>query len=159
MKFMSSLVNMVNVAILSMAIALGSSSSVIAQETPEGRPLRNPPMQLLRQLNLTEAQKQQIKTIQERDRESRKSAIEQLRSGETELKNMLDGTSSNETIRAKFNQIQNLRQQNMKMHFEQMLAIREVLTVQQRSQLSQILKSGQGKFRERLQKRQPMPES
>jgi len=146
-----------SVAGVAMALILPLCGTAIAQEfsSPEGRPPRNAPMQLLKQLNLTTAQKQQIKAIQERDKESRRSAMAQLRAGERELRNMLDGASSDDMIRQKFNQVQTLRQQNMKMHFEQMLAIREVLTPQQRSQLTQILKNAQGKIRERFQK--PMP--
>lgn len=138
------------------AIAIGLISSqpfvtrVIAQplDVPE-----TPPANVLRALNLSDVQKQQIRSILEKDRETRRAVVQELRTKEQELRTMMDGNATREALMQKFSQIQNLRRQNEQRRFDQMLSMREILTPQQRTELSKVAKEANSNFRERRQRR------
>ncbi|AFY74025.1 hypothetical protein Syn7502_01999 [Synechococcus sp. PCC 7502] len=117
-----------------------------------------PPASVLKALNLSDSQKQQIESILQKGKESRRTAMEELREKERELRGMMDGTATREVLTQKFNQIQNLRRQNEQRRFEQMLAIREILTPQQRSQLSKAASEARGNWRERRERRFAKPD-
>ncbi len=92
----------------------------------------------LRLLNLSDAQKLQIRAILTKDKEARRQELQELRTQEEELRTIIDGNASRDVLLQKFNQVQNLRRQVAQKRFEQTLEIREILTPQQRSQLSQV---------------------
>jgi periplasmic protein CpxP/Spy len=98
-----------------------------------------PSGRMLRQLNLSTEQLQKIKAIRDRDLARIQELAQQSRQANTELRDLLAGSESSDVIRAKHNQALNLQQELRKQHFERMLAMREVLTPQQRSQLKEIM--------------------
>ena len=98
-----------------------------------------PSGRMLKQLNLSTEQLQKLKTIRERDLVRIRELAQQSRQAHKELRDLLAGTASSDTIRVKHNQVINLQQELQKQHFERMLAMREILTPQQRSQLNDIL--------------------
>jgi Spy/CpxP family protein refolding chaperone len=111
------------------------------------------PGKVLQQLNLSNDQIQQIKAIRSRNNLEIRSSRQRLRQLQDEMQSLMSGTSSSEQIRAKFNELQSARQQASKLQFEQMLAMREVLTPQQRSQLAQLVKQRKDNRRERTRNR------
>ncbi|TYQ25861.1 periplasmic heavy metal sensor [Pseudanabaena sp. UWO311] len=98
-----------------------------------------PSGRMLKQLNLSTEQLQKLKSIRDRDLTRIRELAQQSRQANTELRDLLDGSESSDVIRAKHNQALNLQQELRKQHFERMLAMREVLTPQQRSQLKEIM--------------------
>ncbi len=98
-----------------------------------------PSGRMLKQLNLSTEQLQKIKVIRDRDLARIQELTQQSRQANTELRDLLAGSESSDVIRAKHNQALNLQQELRKQHFERMLAMREILTPQQRSQLKEIM--------------------
>jgi periplasmic protein CpxP/Spy len=98
-----------------------------------------PSGRMLKQLNLSTEQLQKLKAIRDRDLARMRELAQQSRQANTELRDLLAGSESNDVVRAKHNQALNLQQELRKQHFERMLAMREILTPQQRSQLKEII--------------------
>jgi protein CpxP len=158
-RFLSSLL----IPICGSAIATGLIGliSLIPIQPATAQPLDGqvnpPPANVLKSLNLSDTQRQQIQAILAKDQDARRAAMQELRTQEQELRTMMDGNTSREALLQKFNQVQGLRRQNEQRRFEQMLAMREILTPQQRSQLSQAVRSSMRNFRG--QRRFPRPEN
>ncbi|MEI6065147.1 MAG: Spy/CpxP family protein refolding chaperone [Pseudanabaena sp. ELA748] len=111
-----------------------------------------PSGRMLKQLNLSPEQLQKLKAVRDRDQVRMRELVEQSRQAGKELRDLLAGTESSDVIRAKHNQVLNLQQELRKQHFERMLAMREILTPQQRKQLSEIMqKNRQPRMRENMQ--------
>lgn len=98
-----------------------------------------PSGRVLKQLNLSPEQLQKLKTIRDRQVTQIRDLGQQSRQANKELRDMLAGTESSDVIRSKHTQVLNLQQELRKQHFERMLAMREILTPQQRSQLNEIM--------------------
>ena len=98
-----------------------------------------PSGRVLKQLNLSPEQLQRLKTIRDRQVPQIRDLAQQSRQANKELRDLLAGTESSEVIRSKHTQVLNLQQELRKQHFERMLAMREILTLQQRSQLNEIM--------------------
>lgn len=103
-----------------------------------------PPKQsvnLFQQLDLTNEQQQQIKQIHLRYRPqiiNQKQSIAKL---QQQLSDMMVGTAPIKLLKAKNQQLSALRLQIESLHFESMLAIREILTPQQRQKFRELVKS------------------
>ncbi len=98
-----------------------------------------PSGKVLKQLNLSTEQLQKLKTIRDRDLARIRELSQQSRQANQELRDLLAGTESIDVIRAKHNQVLAIQQELHNKHFERMLAMREILTPQQRSQLNEIM--------------------
>ncbi|PZV10891.1 MAG: hypothetical protein DCF20_20595 [Pseudanabaena sp.] len=98
-----------------------------------------PSGRMLKQLNLSTEQLQKIKAIRDRDLAQIRELAQQSRQANKELRDLLAGSESSDVIRAKHIQVLNLQQELRKQHFERMLAMREILTPEQRSQLKEIM--------------------
>ena len=98
-----------------------------------------PSGRMLKQLNLSTEQLQKLKTVRDRDLARMRELSQQARQANMELRDLLAGSESIDVVRAKHNQALNLQQELRKQHFERMLAMREILTPQQRSQLKEIM--------------------
>jgi len=99
-----------------------------------------PSGRVLKQLNLSPEQLQKLKTIRDRQLTQIRDLGQQSRQANKELRDLLAGTESSDVIRTKHTQVLNLHQELRKQHFERMLAMREILTPQQRSQLNEIMR-------------------
>ncbi|MCY7333085.1 MAG: Spy/CpxP family protein refolding chaperone [Pseudanabaena sp. CAN_BIN31] len=98
-----------------------------------------PSGKVLKQLNLSTEQLQKLKAIRDRDLARIRELSQQSRQANKELRDLLAGTENSDVIRAKQTQVLALQQELQNKHFEQMLAMREILTPQQRSQLNEIM--------------------
>lgn len=107
----------------------------------------------LKQLNLTPEQLQKLKAIRERDLPQMRELTQKLRQANKELRDTLAGNESNDVIRAKHTQMLSLQQELQNQHFERMLAMREILTPQQRSQLNEIMKKNRDRMKEGMKDR------
>ena len=99
------------------------------------------PSSLFQQLNLTPQQKSQIWQIRRRYQSPISRLKQNLRLAQQQLASMMAGTDSAELIRAKHAEIANFRQQLGELHFESMLATREILTPRQRQKFAEIVES------------------
>jgi periplasmic protein CpxP/Spy len=106
----------------------------------EGREPRLP-----EELNLTTEQSQRIQAIQEQSKAARESLHQQLQAAEEQMRSLLAGNATADQLRQQHQQLQNLRQQLGNQHFETMLAIREILTPQQRAQMAELRGQHQGR--------------
>ncbi|MEB3311882.1 MAG: Spy/CpxP family protein refolding chaperone [Snowella sp.] len=113
------------------------------------------PDQLMKQLNLTSQQQQQLTAIRQKYQGQMEQLREQLRKNQAELRTMMDGTTPANTITAKHDQIIGLRQQLDKLRFQSMLESREVLNPDQRKQFAQIMNQRRAKIRSRMGDRLP----
>ena len=94
---------------------------------------------LFQQLNLTPEQQRQIKAIHSQYRQQirrKKNTIAKL---QQQLSDMMVGTEPVELLRAKNQQLNNLRQEIGTLRFESMLATREILTPQQREKFRDLV--------------------
>lgn len=101
------------------------------------------PGSLFQQLNLSERQKQKIKRIRQQYQAQIVQLKENLQLAQQQLAAMMAGTDSVMVIRAKHEEIAELRQQLATLHFESMLATREILTPQQRQKFAEIMETRQ----------------
>ena len=99
------------------------------------------PISLFQQLNLTVEQQQQIRQIHLSYRQQirhKKNNIAQL---QQQLSEMMVGTEPVELLRAKNKKLSILRQELGALRFESMLAIRKILTPQQRLKYKELVNS------------------
>ncbi len=148
-------------AALALALAIAMPATYTFTQPSLAQELGEAPGKVLQQLNLSNEQLQQIKAIRERNSSEIKSGRQRLRQLQQEMQSLMAGTASGDQVRAKFNEMQSLRQQVSKLQFEQMLAMREVLTPQQRTQLAEAIKQRKGNRRDpqRNRMRDRIPQS
>ena len=104
---------------------------------------QNTPSSLFQQLNLSRQQKRKIKRIRQQYQAQIIQLKENLRIAQQQLAAMMAGTDSVAEIRAKHEEIARFRQQLATLHFESMLATREILTPQQRQKFAEIIEARQ----------------
>ena len=116
------------------------SSQVIIAENPESVE-QDSSSGLFQQLNLTPQQKWQIKQIRRRYESKIFQLKQDLFVAQQQLASMMAGTDSTEIIRAKHQEIARFRQKLAELHFESMLATREILTPLQRQKFAEIIEA------------------
>jgi periplasmic protein CpxP/Spy len=156
------------------ALTLGNPPVLAQSNTPSSQPLAPQPMmmnefpeggggqawmdedqpggdhdRILEQLNLSDAQKQEIQSIRQRYREQMQPLHEQLRTQQDQLRDLLAGTATDDAIRTQHNQVLETRQKLGNLHFESMLEVRNVLDQNQRNQLAQFMEQHHGQGRRR----------
>ena len=136
----------------------GSSNSsnldMLAQRPDQAEKDDMPSGRMLKNLNLSPSQLQKLKEIRDRDRDKIRNLSQQVRQANRELRELLGSEASVDLIRSKHNQVQDQQRQVRNLHFERMLAMREVLTPQQRSQLQEILqKNRSNRMRDGMRER------
>jgi Spy/CpxP family protein refolding chaperone len=107
----------------------------------------------MEQLNLTEEQKQKLQAIQTQYKDQISQRKQAVRQATQELRDLMAGNASTDEIRAKHRQVQGLRQQMEEVSFESMLAMREVLTPEQRSQFARLIEQRRANFRNQRENR------
>ncbi len=142
------LITVGGIVTLTDAIVLADSAQIPLRLTQsQRRPAR---ADWLRELNLSQEQVQKIQEIRNRYEGRLTEQRQAVRQAQQELKQLMAGNASAEQLRPKFDQLQALKQKLSDTRMESMLAIREVLTSEQRQQLSQIIKQRGGK-RDRME--------
>jgi periplasmic protein CpxP/Spy len=106
---------------------------------------------LFEQLNLSVDQKQKMQAVRDRYKDQISQRMQAMRQARQELETMMSGTANTSQIREKHRQIMGLRQQLEEVQFESMLAMREVLTSEQRSKLAQLMQQRRQAVKNRMQ--------
>ncbi|WP_293247838.1 MULTISPECIES: Spy/CpxP family protein refolding chaperone [unclassified Microcoleus] len=95
---------------------------------------------LFEKLNLSADQKQKMQAVRDRYKDQVSERMQAIRQARQELETMMSSSTTNTSqMRDKHRQIMGLRQQLEEVQFEGMLAMRELLTPEQRSQFSQMM--------------------
>lgn len=121
------------------AIAVPKLPQTIAQAPQEPGPPMRDGGQLFEKLNLTADQKQKMQAIRNQYQGQITQRREAMRKSRQELMNMMSGTASESQIREKHRQVLADGQRMAELQFDIMLAMREVLTPEQRRQLAQLM--------------------
>ncbi|WP_204138824.1 Spy/CpxP family protein refolding chaperone [Halomicronema sp. CCY15110] len=112
---------------------------------------------LIETLDLSEAQVAQIRAIREGDRDTMQALHANLRTERETMHDLMSGTASEAELRAQHAEIQTLHREVADLRFENMLAVRNVLTPEQRTDLSERMEQRredhQGRFQERRESR------
>ncbi|BAZ45795.1 hypothetical protein NIES4102_28210 [Chondrocystis sp. NIES-4102] len=94
---------------------------------------------LMDKLDLTTEQSQQIDAIKEEEKTQTEALREQMDVEKDKMRSLLSSDANSDQLRQQHQTIQALDQQLKDNHFETMLKMREVLTPDQRAQLSELM--------------------
>ncbi len=94
---------------------------------------------LFRDLQLSRQQRREIRAIRQQYGPQTREKVQLLRQTRKELKAMIAGESPDAEVRTQFQSLEQLTQETLKLRFENMMAIRKVLTPDQRQQLAEKL--------------------
>ena len=125
------------------------TNSQMAQSFEGKQPTRRQKPKLTQELNLTPEQKQQLKAIHQEYKGEIKRQIRELRQAKQELGNLMAGTAPVREVRLKYGEVANMQQQLGELRFESTLAMREVMTIEQRSRFNRLMQKRQENFGER----------
>ena len=124
-------------------IAFPSAAETAIADFPKLLSQREPNPQreqrLMESLNLNDQQKQDLNAIRQKYQSQMNTIVSQLQIRQDELRTLMSGNASDDAIRAKHNQVAELRQQLGDLRFESMLESRKVLTPDQRKQFAQLM--------------------
>ena len=124
-------------------------SQASAQNTEEqGRPNRGK-ARLFQDLNLTPEQSQQIQAIQDQYQDQISQRRQAVRQARQELLELMASTAAESQIREKYRQVETLKQQVSDIRFDSMLAMRQVLTPEQRRQFAERMQNRHGNYKNR----------
>lgn len=107
----------------------------LAQQSPRNRPDNGD--RLMRELNLSQEQMQQIQAIRQKYQGQMQQQRQSLRQAQQELQQLMAADTPINQIRDKHRQVQQLRTSMAELQFENTLEMREVLTMEQRRLLNQ----------------------
>ena len=111
-------------------------TQIIAQSSSQQQQIS-----LFQQLDLTPEQQQQIKQIHRRYGQQMLKKRQTISRLQQQLSDMMVGTAPIESLRAKNQQLNVLRQEMGTLRFESMLATREILTLQQRQKFRDLVQN------------------
>ena len=92
---------------------------------------------LIKDLNLTSEQRQQIKQIRQQSKNKIRQKRQAMRQARNKLEELIASEASEGQVRSQYNQLKKLRQELADMQFENTFAIRDVLTLEQRQKFVQ----------------------
>lgn len=88
---------------------------------------------MMKELNLTPEQKEKLKAIRSQNKGDRKENRQEMKKLREELETAMRGSASDSELKSKFEAIQKKQQEFAKERFEHVLAIRAILTPEQRA--------------------------
>ncbi len=133
------------------AVPSPAQAEIIAQNEKPNRPAGREGG-LFDKLNLSADQKQKMQTVRDRYKEQVSQRMQAVRQARQELETMMSSPTANVgQMREKHRQIMGLRQQLEEVQFETTLSMREVLTPEQRTQLSQLMQQRRQTAKNRTQ--------
>lgn len=134
-------------ALAVLMLSLGSAAAFVspnsllpqaaAQNTEEQRSPMRGKARLVQELNLSPEQTRRLEAIQTQYRDQISQRKQAARQAEQELRALLAGTASTEQIRDKYRQVETLKREAAQVRFDSMLAMRDVLTPEQRRQFAE----------------------
>ena len=93
---------------------------------------------LAKELNLSREQIQKLQQLRKNTQGKNKERRQTLQTAKQELNQLIQGNASTDQVRQKRQQVQSLQREIADTNFENTLAIREILTPEQRVKLQQI---------------------
>lgn len=124
-------------ALTILPLTVSAQPSVMERDLPRWEGKRG--RLLLEELNLTPQQQQQLDTI----RQQRQSQLETLRQRKQQLRQEMDqllsSNASEQQLWTKFQAIQAIKAEMDEIRFDQMLAMRQILTPEQRTRLRELM--------------------
>jgi len=113
----------------------------------EGKKLHHRHKQKLsQQLDFTQEQQQQLRAIHQQYKGEIRQQLREVRQAKQELSKLMAGTAPVREVRLKYGEVEDLQQQLGELRFESTLAMREVMTTEQRSRFSQLMQQRQESF-------------
>ncbi len=94
---------------------------------------------LAKELNLSSDQIQKLQQLRKNAQGKNKERRQILQANKQDLNQLIQGNASTDQVRQKRQQVQSLQREIADTNFEQTLAIREILTSEQRVKLQQIM--------------------
>lgn len=108
----------------------------------------------LQELNLTPQQMQQMQAMQARYKPQISQRAQAMRQAKQELASLMSSTTaSTSQITAKNQQVEQLAQQIRQLKFESMMAMREIMTPEQRTKFAQLMQQRRQNHQNRAGKR------
>jgi periplasmic protein CpxP/Spy len=140
------------------------SPSVAQNPTPvapgQERPMRGRGQgDLLQQLNLTPEQTRQVQEIRQRSKPKMQQTRQNMMQARRELEQLMNSNASERQIQDKFRQVQSLKQEMATLRMENLLAIRAVLTPEQRQQYATLMQQRRQMRRQRPNRGPQNPQS
>ena len=120
---------------------------MVAQQTAQSDDFRSRgsrESRWLDELDLTTEQSEQIQAIREDSRATMEPLHQQLQQAREQLQSQLASDTPTDQLRRQHQQVQALQQQLGEQRFESMLAIRQVLTSEQRVQMAELAEQHRG---------------
>lgn len=108
---------------------------------------------LLNKLNLSSEQSTQIEAIHDRLRQENETLYEQVKIQKEAMQQLFASNASDSELLQQRQEIQNLKQELKDNRFEGMLEIREILTLEQRAQMSELMQERHNQRKERRGRR------
>lgn len=105
---------------------------------------------ILQQLNLTPDQFKQLSAVRRQYQPSIRDRAKIVRTSQAELRRVLASSASEAEVKQKYQQVQQLRQELQQLRFESLLAMRQILTPQQRQAFEAELGRRKASRRDRL---------
>ncbi|HEY9863838.1 MAG TPA: Spy/CpxP family protein refolding chaperone [Candidatus Obscuribacterales bacterium] len=127
---------------LSMATLLASTpvmAESMAQAAPNQPQMNDRSERMFKLLNLTSEQQQKIQEIRQEYQGQIRQQQEQMRQLQQELNGLMANNAPESELRQKHDQFMALKQQMGDIQFNMMLKTREILTAEQRSQLTELM--------------------
>lgn len=141
------------IATLGGAVALAKANSAfLSPQLLAQAPIERGPGEpgWLKDLNLTPEQIQKIRALRNQDQNRLSQQRRALRQAHQELRELMASDASAEQVRQKYDQVKALRQQLGDAQFNNMLAMREILTPEQRRQFANQMQRHRDRFRGRM---------
>lgn len=139
-------------SILSQSMAqVPSGAPTAPSSTPTDTPNRGGGW--LRNLNLSPDQVQRIQAIRNQYKDSLNQKRQAMHQAQQALRSLMAGNASADEVRTKYAEVKALRQELADTQFESMLAMREVLTVEQRQKFAAQMQQRRGEFKNRMRDR------
>lgn len=128
------------------SVALTEPSSLTVQNVAQNNQSVKPP-------NLTPEQARQVGEARDRYKDQIAQRNRELRQAQEELDSLMSGSASESEVRSKYRQVAELRQQIEDLRFESMMAVRSLLTPEERRQLADYLQQQRENNRNRTSNR------
>lgn len=121
----------------------------IAQSFEGKQPQHRQKQKLIEELDLTPEQEQQLQAIHRQYKGEIEQQLRELQQAKQELGKLMAGTAPVREVRLKYGEVEGLQQQLGELRFESTLAMREVMTTEQRSRFNQLMQQRQEDLAER----------
>lgn len=139
-------------SILTSTLGLLLSGSMLVVQPAQARPEKGQgPFQnaerIVKKLGLTPEQKEQVKALVKSQRDAMKGLRDQRKAAREKLESAIKSGAADDVLIANHKELQALQGQASSLHFENMLAIRKLLTPEQKAKFNEMMDERRGKHK------------